>query len=111
LPRYLALSTCLTLPSGLEFTAKALRKNIDDSSQELAASFTDAYADTLKKHHNFMVKGIFGVAMKACPYRDDFYKKLGGEDVGRAQEQLNEWLKALENIVSILVAYLATVKL
>lgn len=57
-----------------------------------------------------MVKGIFGVAMKACPYRADFYKKLGGEDVARTNEQLQEWLSALENIVGILNRYLEGVK-
>jgi len=36
--------------------------------------------------------------MKACPYRKDFYSKLGpSEDAVRGQ--LNEWLVALENIV------------
>lgn len=73
-------------------------------------SFTNAYGETLKKHHNFVVKGIFGVAMKACPYRDDFYKKLGGEDLAKTQAQMQEWVTALEGIVAILVTYLATVK-
>lgn len=36
--------------------------------------------------------------MKACPYRKDFYAKLGpSEEVVRAP--LNKWLAALENIV------------
>lgn len=39
--------------------------------------------------------------MKACPYRNDFYAKLGSpEDVVRAQ--LIAWLEALERIVTIM---------
>lgn len=105
-----ALRILTSHPSGLEFTSKALRKNLDNQSEELAASFTNAYGETLKQHHNFVVKGIFGVAMKACPYRDDFYKKLGGEDVTKTQAQMQEWVAALEGIVSILTTYLATLK-
>lgn len=86
---------------GLEFTAQALRKNVSNPQEELSASFTDAYGNTLKKHHNFVVKGVFGVAMKACPYRADFYRKLG-DDEAKVKEQLQEWLTALENIVNIL---------
>jgi hypothetical protein len=52
-----------------------------------------------------LVKGIFSVAMKACPYREDFYKKLG-EDQEKVLLQLREWLEALEKIVLILNAYL-----
>jgi hypothetical protein len=52
------------------------------------------------------VKGIFAVAMKACPYRADFYKKLGG-DQAQVTAQLKEWLAALEKIVGILSAFLA----
>lgn len=38
------------------------------------------------------------LAMKACPYRKDFYAKLGpSEDVVRTP--LTEWLVALEKIV------------
>ena len=91
--------------SGLEFTSLALRKNVD-SSEELTASFTSSYTETLKKHHNMLVKGIFGMAMKACPYRADFYKKLG-DDEAVVSSKLREWLGALENIVGILNGFLA----
>lgn len=41
--------------------------------------------------------------MKACPYRADFYKKLG-DDEEKVLAQLQEWLAALEQIVAILNA-------
>ncbi|KAA8911550.1 glycolipid transfer protein-like protein HET-C2 [Sphaerosporella brunnea] len=95
----------LWLNRGLEFTSRALRKNVD-STEELTHSFSTSYESTLKKHHNFVVKGIFSLAMKACPYRDDFYKKLG-DDQAKVLEQLREWLEALEKIVLLLNAFLA----
>lgn len=36
--------------------------------------------------------------MKACPYRADFYKKLG-PDQTKVDTQMTAWLDALEKIV------------
>ncbi|KAF5380368.1 hypothetical protein D9615_004737 [Tricholomella constricta] len=92
---------------GLSFTCKALQNSQANKSEELAAAFTKSYEGTLKKFHNFVVKGIFSVAMKACPYRADFYTKLAADPDGGApasQEKLNEeldkWLAALATIVA-----------
>jgi len=37
--------------------------------------------------------------MKACPYRVDFYKKLG-DDQSKVDTQMKAWLNALERIVN-----------
>lgn len=46
------------------------------------------------------------VAMRACPYRADFYAKLAADPEGGApasqeklNEELNKWLVALDDIV------------
>lgn len=85
----------------MDFTAQALRRSVDNPSEELTVSFTEAYNNTLKEYHNFIVKKVFAVAMKACPYRKDFYQKL---DVvtDAALEQMKQWLAALENIITII---------
>jgi hypothetical protein len=44
------------------------------------------------------------MAMKACPYRKDFYAKLGG-DQEKVAKQLNEWLQALEKLLAVLVKF------
>jgi hypothetical protein len=49
------------LLSGLSFTRLALQNSYDNQNQELKDSFTNSYDQTLKKHHNFVVKGIFSV--------------------------------------------------
>ena len=37
--------------------------------------------------------------MKACPYRVEFYKKLG-DDKATVDKQIKDWLDALEDIVN-----------
>lgn len=106
----------LWLTRGLAFTAKALRRNLTNvppktaKPEELSVSFSDAYKETLSKYHSFMIRPIFTVAMKACPYREDFYKKLANgsvapEIVAKVLKQLEEWLEALEKIVAIIEAF------
>jgi hypothetical protein len=45
--------------------------------------------------------------MGACPYRKDFYEKLG-DDQERVATELRVWLEALQNIIAILKAFLDT---
>ena len=87
--------------SGLDFTVQALRHNIDNVSKELADSFREAYGNTLKPHHSFVVKPLFSAAMSATPYRKDFYVKLG-EDNEKVQTSLRKEVEALEERVKIL---------
>lgn len=92
---------------GLDFTAQALRRNVDTPAEELSASFREAYGNTLKPHHSFIIKPIFSAAMSATPYRKDFYAKLG-DDQPRVNKELNEWLQGLEKNVAILNKFLAS---
>lgn len=91
--------------SGLEFTCIALSKNLASSAEELSDSFRSAYGVTLKPHHSFVIKPIFSAAMSACPYRKDFYAKLG-DDQTKVTEQLRAYLAALDKIVAILKGFL-----
>ena len=91
--------------SGLDFTRIALAENLSSPTAELSASFRGAYGETLKPFHSFMVKPIFSAAMSACPYRKDFYIKLG-EDEEKVQEELKVWLAALDKIIIIMKAFL-----
>ncbi|CAA7261808.1 unnamed protein product [Cyclocybe aegerita] len=97
----------LWLLRGLSFTCKALQNAQANKTEELAAAFIKAYEITLKKFHNFVVKGVFSVAMKACPYRADFYTKLAADPSGgppasqdKLNEELDRWLEALSAIVA-----------
>ncbi len=44
--------------------------------------------------------------MKACPYRKDFYKKLGGEDIEKTYVTIEPWLAGLEKELAILDKFL-----
>lgn len=97
---------------GHSFTCLGLQKIQENPKEELGNAFSDAYGSTLKQHHNFVVKGLFSVAMKACPYRVDFFNKLKADPAGgppasdeHMNESLNKSLGALHGIVSRLQAF------
>ncbi|KAL1599086.1 hypothetical protein SLS59_006538 [Nothophoma quercina] len=104
--KHTATEGLVWLNRGLDFTAQALRHNLSNPNKELADSFRDAYGNTLKPHHSFVVKPLFSAAMSATPYRKDFYTKLGSDDA-KVQEQLEKYLSALEKIVATLNQFLA----
>ncbi|KAG2201883.1 hypothetical protein INT46_006693 [Mucor plumbeus] len=91
----------LWLTRGLDFTAQALRRSMDNPAEELNISFTKAYEQTLRKNHNMLVRPVFSLAMKACPYRKDFYEKIGVL-TDAAFAQMKQWVEALENIIKII---------
>jgi hypothetical protein len=91
---------------GLAFTDAALLSAQANKSEELSVAFTKGYDKTLKQYHNFIVKGVFSVAMKACPYRKDFYAKLAADPAGgpavpesTLDKELDKWLGALDLII------------
>ncbi|SCU94582.1 LANO_0E07250g1_1 [Lachancea nothofagi CBS 11611] len=96
----------LWLTRGLQFTAQALRETVEHPDLELTKTFTDAYNKTLTKYHGMLIRPVFKLAMKACPYRKDFFAKLGADQV-KVNTQLKLWLEALEHIVQILLNFLA----
>jgi len=103
--KHVATEGLVWLIRGLDFTSLALSLNIAAASEELSTSFRNAYGSTLKPHHSFLVKPVFSAAMSACPYRKDFYAKLGS-DQEKVMSELRIWLKALETQVNILKGFL-----
>lgn len=97
----------LWLSRGLQFTEAAMRETLDNPTKEMSVTFTDAYKKTLIKYHSMFVRPIFKLAMKACPYRKDFFAKLG-DDQTKVLEQLKEWLDALAKIVNIIMTFYAS---
>lgn len=90
--------------SGLDFTAQALRHNLNNPARELADSFREAYGGTLKPHHSFVVKPLFSAAMSATPYRKTFYAKLG-DDETKVVSAMEKEVAALEKVVTILKTF------
>jgi hypothetical protein len=54
------------LVRGQSFTCKALQTLQANKSAEVSAAFSQAYDNTLKKFHNFVVKGVFSVRFDAA---------------------------------------------
>lgn len=99
-----------------------LRRNLADPREELSTSLTKAYETTLKPHHAYLVRPVFYVslphrhdavgvtpplipeptrraqmAMKSCPYRRNFYPRLGTpQEVVLAE--LERWLDGLDRV-------------
>lgn len=92
--------------SGLDFTAQALRHNLNNPSKELSDSFREAYGGTLKPHHSFVVKPLFSAAMSATPYRKNFLQKLG-DDESKVISAMEKEVAALERVVAILKTFQA----
>ncbi len=84
----------------------ALSQNQAKADEELAESFRGAYAVTLKQHHSFLIKPIFSAAMGACPYRKDFYAKLGSNPA-KVDEQMRSYLEHLDSDVKIIKEFLS----
>ncbi|KAG0039139.1 hypothetical protein BGZ82_009494 [Podila clonocystis] len=100
----------LWLTRGLDFTLQSLERSEANPSEELSASFTKGYEGTLRPHHGMLVRPIFAMAMKACPYRADFYAKLGS-DQGLVQQDLSAYLAGLRKIVVDIQKFYADNKL
>ncbi|KAI1799685.1 het-c [Daldinia bambusicola] len=103
--KHTATEGLVWLTRGLEFTCIALSQNLAQESEELSASFRNAYGSTLKPHHGILIKPVFSAAMSACPYRKDFYPKLG-DDQAKVATELRTYLASLEKIVGILKGFL-----
>ncbi|RPA86067.1 glycolipid transfer protein [Ascobolus immersus RN42] len=101
-----------TLSSNADFDAAvASGATAGKPKQELADSFRAAYKDSLAKYHNFMVKGLFKVAMNAVPYRETFVENLAqGGDKLKVKAQLEEWLTGMERVAGILEPWIEGVK-
>ncbi|KAG0334353.1 hypothetical protein BG004_000444 [Podila humilis] len=88
----------LWLTRGLDFTLKSLERSEANPGEELSISFTKGYESTLRQYHGMLVRPVFAMAMKACPYRADFYTKLGS-DQGLVKSDLTSYLQGLSKVV------------
>ncbi|KAG0255755.1 hypothetical protein BG011_004953 [Mortierella polycephala] len=100
----------LWLTRGLDFTLKSLQQSEANPTEELSVSFTKGYEATLKKFHGMLIRPVFTMAMKACPYRSDFYAKLGS-DQGLVKQDLSAYLADLSKIVTEIQQFYADNKL
>lgn len=78
----------LWLKRSIDYIFRFLRLfylNQTQSSEDLTPLFTDAYAQTLEKHHNWFIKQIFHVCLRATPSRSKLLQMLK-----REQDEIEE---------------------
>jgi hypothetical protein len=52
----------LWLKRALHFTASGLRRSLNNPTEELSVSFSEAYKTTLSPFHSFLIRPVFSVA-------------------------------------------------
>lgn len=110
------------LVRGLDFMAQAFRADLTANKdvaatdkhpkKELGELFRESYKITLSPYHSVVIRPIFRAAMSAAPRRNHFYMRLSGQgtDPEVTRQALEKWVTALEKIVAILQAFLASEK-
>lgn len=104
-----ATDAIMWLKRGLTFVKEFL-KNVGAGEKNLTKALQDAYMASLAKHHGWVVRGVFHLALKAAPYYSDFVDALtgttGSADDAELIDQLlisiKSYTSSLENILIIL---------
>ncbi|XP_057304750.1 pleckstrin homology domain-containing family A member 8-like isoform X1 [Hydractinia symbiolongicarpus] len=105
-----ATDALLWLKRALEFILVFLSE-VSKGQRDLANAAGIAYERSLKKYHGWIVRGVFALAVKSCPYYKDFIKALSttGTGVaaseGEALAEMASCVEALNRIVSKLNSY------
>lgn len=108
-----AAEALLWLTRTLDFTAQALRRDLNDNKnvspddpnpkKPLSEAFQKTYPGTLQQYHNTLQRTLFSGAWTLVPRRAAFYQSLAGDETSQiAVEDTEKWVAALENIVNIL---------
>ncbi|KAG1845882.1 glycolipid transfer protein domain-containing protein [Suillus subalutaceus] len=97
----------IRLTRGLTFLCKALQHMQNDPSIELHVCFKRSYDEVLRPHHTFFVRSLAAVAVRAAPYRRDFYARISqGAPLEKLDAELAKWLSGLDVIVKRLKGFI-----
>jgi len=101
-----ATDAIMWLKRGLTFVKEFL-KNVAQGEQDLTKALQDAYTSSLARHHGWVVRGVFHLAVKAAPYYNDFIEALtdgddNSEDTSVLMSSMTNYTNALEHILDIL---------
>lgn len=107
-----ATDALLWLKRGLRFIEVFLNY-LKDGKRSSATALSEAYADSLRKYHNWVVRGIFAVAARAIPSSADFYKALGSvpetsdENIPSSVlvRDIDNYVTALDVVITVLDSF------
>ncbi|XP_062518637.1 pleckstrin homology domain-containing family A member 8-like [Corticium candelabrum] len=88
-----AADALLWLKRALEFIHVFLVE-VSRGQQDLTVAAGNAYEQTLRQHHNWIVRGVFALAVKTVPYRSTLMKALGQQE-GTGEEQVLEDMRTM----------------
>ncbi|KAG6812792.1 hypothetical protein H0H92_000424 [Tricholoma furcatifolium] len=107
-PQKHATPCLVRLTRGLSLTCVALQNMQSDPSAELHVCFKQSYDKVLRHHHSFIIRSVVSVAIRAVPWRSDFYATLAqGGSQEKLDAELAKWLDALAAIVERVSTFLA----
>jgi len=85
---------------GLYFTHQALHNMKSDTSASLHICFQRSYDTVLKRHHNFVARGVVSVALLSVPTRPSIYDRISQRGShAKLDTELAKWLLGLDGIV------------
>jgi hypothetical protein len=90
----------------LEFITGSFKLCVQHTDWELSTSFQHAYEKTLSKHHTFIMRPFFTLAMNFVPSKTQFYQKLHC-----TSSDVQIYLHSMIPIVQILSTYYEVNKL
>merc|ERR1719383_152319 len=101
-----ATDAIMWLKRGLTFVKEFL-KNVTQGEEDLTRALQNAYTSSLARHHGWVVRGVFHLAVKAAPYYNDFIDALtdGSNEPGvkgQLMEAMTNYTNSLERILDIL---------
>uniref|UniRef100_A0A914X4J5 Pleckstrin homology domain-containing family A member 8 n=1 Tax=Plectus sambesii TaxID=2011161 RepID=A0A914X4J5_9BILA len=97
-----ATDALLWLKRGISFLREFIQC-FENGEENLTECANKAYGLTLKRHHGWVVRGIFSIASNAMPGRDDFLTALCFEE-NKSDVDLSELLKQLRRDITSYVA-------
>jgi len=101
-----ATACLIRLIRGLSFTCCALMHMQKDPDAELYICFKRSYDEVLRHHHSFVIRSVVTVAIRAVPYRHDFYQRIAqGGSTEKLDIELAKWLAGLDIIVKRISAF------
>jgi len=94
----------LWLKRAMQFVVCLLRLLQADESASLSSAANQAYNEVLQPYHGWITTGIFTVALKIVPSREDFYQNLGTSE--KFGEEMNAFIEQFDVVLSKIHAHL-----
>lgn len=107
-----ATDAILWLSRAMRLTEKFLR-NLNDGERNAATALSDAYADSLRRYHGWVVRGIFALAVKATPNTPDLFRVLGSRPDGQEEDRpsptlhrdIDSYVTALDVVLTVIESF------